>query len=112
MCLLIAPTRLCSTLRLTNGSFHTTQAETQSIASVFISGLFGAADDVHETPVVVFTDAFEDSQAVGSNNTVDSISQSSVSRNEATDWALCFEKPRENDGWCERRTLFSSLVWL
>lgn len=68
-CLLIAAARLCGSLRLTNGSFHTTQGEKRSTASVFISGLSGAADDVLQTPLTVFTDALEDSQAVRSNNT-------------------------------------------
>lgn len=54
--------RRCGSLRLTNGSFHTTQAEkTMSAAIVFIRGLFGSADDVRETPLTVFTDAVEDS---------------------------------------------------
>lgn len=69
MCLLIAAARLCGSLRLTNGSFHTTQAEKRSAASVFISGLSGAADDVLQTPLTGFTDALEDSQAVRSKNT-------------------------------------------
>ena len=43
------------------------------------------ADDVRKTPLTVFTDALEDSQAARSRNTVDSISQWIVSKRE---WGL------------------------
>lgn len=54
----------------------------QSIATVFISGRSGTADDVHETPLTVFTDALEDSQAARSRNIADNISQGIVSKKE------------------------------
>lgn len=52
----------------------------QNIATVFISGLSGTADDVHETPLTVFTDAHGASEAAGSRDIVANISQSSVSK--------------------------------
>lgn len=68
--------RRCGSLRLTNGSFHTTQAEkAMNVAIVFIRGLFGSADDVRETPLTAFTDAVEGSQATRGSNIVDNISQ-------------------------------------
>lgn len=52
----------------------------QSIATVFISSLSGLADDVRKTPLTVFTDALEDSQAVRNRNIVDNISEWVVSK--------------------------------
>lgn len=50
----------------------------QSIATVFISGLSGTADDVRETPLTVCTYADGASEAARSRNIVANISQSSV----------------------------------
>lgn len=72
--LLIAPAGRCVSLRLTNGSFHSTQAEKQELAHRFHQQA-SPADDVRKTPLTAFTDAHKDSQAARSRDCVDHVSQ-------------------------------------